>query len=312
MSEALIAIQQELRRLVQEGLDRVFVDEATLALLQAKPTQPRDEAPAVPEKTGVSRELEALLQASAPPEKKTPIATARAGTPPENNRLPEQPPEFELPDGDAAFRMRWLRERVENCPVCREHLGEGRKMVFGAGSLEADIFFCGDAPGTEEAQQGEPSVGAAGQLLTKIITAMGLTREEVYIADILKWQPGQNHTSGNPIPTAEALRFCLPYLKAQIQIVQPKVIVALGHTAVNGLLGPDPTRHMRAIRGTWQTFLGLPLLVTFHPAYLLPAESQANPNAKKRLVWEDMLQVMEKVGLPISEKQRGFFLTRKH
>ncbi|MGB0744833.1 MAG: uracil-DNA glycosylase, partial [Opitutales bacterium] len=148
-------------------------------------------------------------------------------------------------------------------------------------------------------------------LLTKIICAMGLKREDVYIANILKWRPEHNKPYGNRPPTIEEMNFCLPYVKAQIDIVQPKVIVALGNTAVTGLLGPDPNRRMGSVRGSWQEFEGTPLIITFHPSYLLRAESEANPNAKKRLVWVDMLQVMEKVELPISDKQRGFFLPKK-
>lgn len=309
MSDALIAINEELRRLQQEGVAHVFVEDSTLSLL--KPA-PQKEAAAKKEPTrGVSRELEALVQGN---EKKTtpktspPKPAASATTP--GKPLPEQAPQFELPGGDAATRIAWLKERVENCPTCNEHLSERGKVVFGTGSTEADIFFCGEAPGADEELQGEPFVGKAGQLLSKIIGAMGLQRDEAYIANILKWRPEHDKPSGNRPPTVEEMNFCLPYLKAQIEIVQPKVIIALGNTAVTGLLGPDPNRRMGSIRGTWQEFDGIPLMITFHPSYLLRAESQNNPNAKKRLVWEDMLQVMEKVGLPISEKQRGFFLPK--
>lgn len=307
MSEALIAINEELRRLQQEGVDHVFVEDSTLSLL--KPAPKKEAAPKKEPISGVSRELEALVQGK---EKKTvpkatppkPVATT-PGKP-----LPEQAPQFDLPKGDAETRMAWLRERVENCPTCREHLSERGKVVFGAGSAGADIFFCSAAPGAEEEIQGEPFVDETGQLLTKIISAMGLQREEAFIANILKWRPEHDKPSGNRPPTVGEMNFCLPYLKAQIEIVQPKVIVALGITTVTGLLRPDPGRRMGSIRGTWQEFEGIPLMVTFHPSYLLRAESQANPNAKKRLAWEDMLKVMEKMDLPISEKQRGFFLPK--
>jgi len=310
MSDALIAINEELRRLQQEGVDRVCVSESTLSLL--KPVAPKEPHPPRKEAggTGPIRELEALVKGKDEKKKAAPPKPAAPATTTPGKPLPEQPPQFELPEGDAATRMAWLKERVQNCPTCNEHLSERGKVVFGTGSAEADIFFCGEAPGADEEVQGEPFVGKAGRLLTKIIGAMGLERDEVYIANILKWRPEHDKPYGNRPPTVEEMNFCLPYLKAQIGIVQPKVIVALGNAAVTGLLGPDPDRRMGSIRGTWQEFAGIPLMVTFHPSYLLRAESQNNPNAKKRLVWEDMLQVMEKVDLPVTEKQRGFFLPK--
>jgi DNA polymerase len=316
MSDALIAITEELRRLQQEGVDRVFVEDATLDLLpSAAPAKPAPKQPNRPESAapagGVISELANLVEGGAPQKKKEPPApSTNSGTKTPGKPLPKEPAQFELPDGEPATQLAWLQDRVENCPICNEHLSDRGKVVFGTGSVHADIFFCGEAPGADEEIQGEPFVGKAGQLLTKIIGAMGLKRDDVYIANILKWRPEHDKPSGNRPPTIEEMNFCLPYVKAQIEIVKPKVIVALGNTAVTGLLGPDPNRRMGSIRGTWQTFAGIPLMITFHPSYLLRAETQSNPNAKKRMVWEDMLQVMEKAGLPISEKQRGFFLPK--
>lgn len=308
-SEALSAINEELRRLQQEGVDYVFVEASTLALLQPVATErAAPKKPASAATPGAISELGELLEKKEPVARKTAVPAPKAAAP--GKPLPQQPPVFELPEGDPATQMAWLKERVESCPVCNEHRSKDGKVVFGTGAAEADIFFCGEAPGAEEEIAGEPFVGKAGQLLTKIIQAMGLQREEVYIANILKWCPEHDKPYGNRPPTLEEMNFCLPYLRAQIQIVQPKVIVALGNTTITGLLGPDPDRRMGSIRGTWQAFEGTPLMVTFHPSYLLRAESQANPNAKKRLVWEDMLQVMKKTDLPISEKQRGFFLPK--
>ena len=312
MSAALIAINEELRRLKQEGVDRVFVEESTLAMLQPSAPETPKARPS-PTGTGAIRELEELVEenATTKPSKKTVVTPkpATAATP-AGKPLPEQAPEFTLPEGDAESRMAWLREFVLQCPTCNEHLSEGGKVVFGTGNAGADIFFCGEAPGADEEVRGDPFVGKAGQLLTKIIGAMGLQREDVYIANILKWRPEHDKPHGNRPPTVEEMNFCLPYLKAQIEIVQPKVIIALGNTAVTGLLGPDPSRRMGSVRGSWREFAGIPLMITFHPSYLLRAESQSNPNAKKRLVWEDMLKVMEKIDLPISDKQRGYFLRK--
>jgi DNA polymerase len=135
---------------------------------------------------------------------------------------------------------------------------------------------------------------------------MGLDRESVYMTNILKWRPEHDKPYGNRPPTQEEMNFCLPYLKAQIEIVQPKVIIGLGNATVPGLLGPDPSRKMASMRGTWQTFEGTPLIFTFQPAYLLFNDTMKT----KRMAWEDMLKAMEKAGLPISEKQKGFFLPK--
>lgn len=215
------------------------------------------------------------------------------------------PKKFSLPDGDKQTRWNALCEIVLNDRVCAEHLRPEKKIVFGVGTLDADIFFCGEAPGADEEIQGEPFVGKAGQLLTKIIGAMGLSREQVYIGNIMNWRP--ETPKGNRPPTEEEMAYCLPYLKAQIEIVKPKVVVALGMTAVNGLLGFDPSRRMGKIRGQWQKFENADLMVTYHPSFLL---QYASPQMK-RLVWEDMMAVMERVGIPISPKQRGFFLPKE-
>ena len=219
--------------------------------------------------------------------------------------LPE-PPEVKLPKGTKVEQMDWLREQVLNSKACQEHVRPGGKLVFGVGTVAAEIFFCGEGPGADEEKQGEPFVGPAGQLLTRIIQAMGLSREQVYIGNIMKWRPEMPSEWGNREPTLEEVEFSLPYLRAQLEIVQPKVIVALGKTAVNGLLGHDPLRKMGAVRGKWHEFAGVPLMPTFHPSYLLRNASMS----VKRQVWEDMMQVMERVGMKISEKQRGFFSSK--
>lgn len=211
--------------------------------------------------------------------------------------------EVQLPQGDKQTQWNWLKEKVLNCEVAQKELKPGKQIVFGVGSLDADIFFCGEAPGADEEIQGEPFVGKAGQLLTKIIQAMGLSREKVYISNIMNWRPSMPTPYGNRPPSQSEMDFCRPNLIAQLEIVKPKVIVALGATAVNGLLGPDSKRKMSDIRGKWQEFQGTPLMVTFHPSYLL----RNNTMRTKRLVWEDMMLTMERVNLPISAKQRQFF-----
>jgi DNA polymerase len=164
-------------------------------------------------------------------------------------------------------------------------------------------MFIGEAPGADEDQQGEPFVGRAGQLLTRIIKAMNFAREDVYIANILKCRPDTPPGSfGNRPPTPAEMQTCRPYLVEQINIIQPSVLVALGAVAVEGLLGMRGT--MRELRGRWHTYNGIPLMITYHPAYLLRNQAPS----EKRKVWEDMLQVLERLDRPISERQRNYFL----
>ena len=196
-----------------------------------------------------------------------------------------------------------LHQRALGCVQCG-HLASSRKnVVFGVGDINAQLMFIGEAPGADEDEQGEPFVGKAGQLLTKIIQTMGMSRGSVYIANILKCRPDTpGQASGNRKPTPEEMQTCIPYLHEQIDLIQPKVIVALGATAVDGLLGK--TIGITRLRGNWRTYRGIPLMPTYHPAYLLRNQALR----EKRRVWEDMLQVMGRLELPISEKQRNYFL----
>ncbi len=205
------------------------------------------------------------------------------------------------PEKAAAFAA--LRERALVCVKCA-HLAASRKnVVFGVGNIDAQLMFVGEAPGADEDEQGEPFVGKAGQLLTKIIQATGFQRADVYIANILKCRPDTpGQSAGNRKPTPDEMATCIPYLHEQIDLIRPKVIVALGATAVEGLLGK--TIGITKLRGTWGTYRGTPLMPTYHPAYLLRNQAMS----EKRKVWEDMLAVMERLDLTISDKQRNYFL----
>jgi DNA polymerase len=196
-----------------------------------------------------------------------------------------------------------IQERVRVCTKC-PHLACSRtQTVFGVGNPNAELMFIGEAPGADEDKQGEPFVGRAGQLLTRIIETMGFTREEVYIANILKCRPDTLPGSfGNRPPTPREMQTCRPYLVEQIDVIEPKVLVALGAVAVEGLLGIRGT--MRELRGRWHSYSGTPLMITYHPAYLLRNQTPS----EKRKVWEDMLLVLERLEKPISEKQRNYFL----
>jgi DNA polymerase len=166
-------------------------------------------------------------------------------------------------------------------------------------------MFVGEAPGADEDLQGEPFVGRAGELLTRIIQTMGFSREEVYIANVLKCRPDMpSGKSGNRPPTADEMATCLPYLREQIALIRPTLMVALGGVAMRGLLGLD--QPMKSLRGRWHQFAGIPVMPTFHPSYLLRNQSLA----EKRKVWEDMLLVLERLGRPITARQRNFFLTK--
>lgn len=204
--------------------------------------------------------------------------------------------------------MEALRQRALVCQKCPHLVNTRTQVVFGVGSLDAELMFVGEAPGADEDRQGEPFVGRAGQLLTKIIGAMGYGRDTVYIANILKCRPDMPPGSrGNRPPRDEEMDTCKPYLLSQIEIIRPKVIVALGLTAVNGLLGQKTT--MGSVRGRWQLFRGVPVMPTYHPSYLLRAEDGPDRGfTDKRKTWEDLLQVLEKLERPITDKMRGYFL----
>jgi DNA polymerase len=295
--ELLDAAIRQLQDLKARGVRFVPVSQEGLGALNAAPRVAARPAPVAAE---VTRRIPAAPVA--------PMATAPAVAPkpaPVAPALIESPTSVALslsPAGkSAAFAE--LRQRVMACVKCA-HLASSRKnVVFGVGNIDAQLMFVGEAPGADEDAQGEPFVGKAGQLLTKIIQTMGLQRGDVYIANILKCRPDTpGQSAGNRKPTPEEMQTCIPYLHEQIDLIQPKVLVALGATAVEGLLGK--TVGITKLRGTWHTYRGIPLMPTYHPAYLLRNQALA----EKRRVWEDMLQVMEKLGMAISEKQRNFFL----
>lgn len=207
------------------------------------------------------------------------------------------------PPLDKSALLEPIRERVRACAKCAHLACSRTQTVFGVGNPDADLMFIGEAPGADEDQQGEPFVGRAGQLLTKIIKAMNFDRQDVYIANILKCRPDMPHGSfGNRAPTPTEMQTCRPFLVEQIEVIQPKVLVALGAVAVEGLLGIRGT--MRSLRGCWHAYNGVPLMITYHPAYLLRNQAPS----EKRKVWEDMLQVMERLEQPISDRQRNYFL----
>jgi len=247
-----------------------------------------------------SGDVPAAVPVARPPEPK-PERAAEFSPAPAGEIAPGEKPPLDPQAKAAAFAA--LRERALVCVKCANLAASRKNVVFGVGNPDARLMFVGEAPGADEDEQGEPFVGRAGELLTKIIQATGLQRGDVYIANILKCRPDTpGQASGNRKPTPEEMATCIPYLHEQIDLIRPKVLVALGATAVEGLLGK--TLGITKLRGTWKTYRGIPLMPTYHPAYLLRNQAMS----EKRRVWEDMLAVMEKLEMPISEKQRNYFL----
>jgi uracil-DNA glycosylase family 4 len=206
---------------------------------------------------------------------------------------------------EKAQRLEELRIEVLRCTKCGHLAASRHSVVFGVGSPQAKLMFIGEAPGADEDLQGEPFVGRAGELLTKIIQAMGFQRPEVFIANILKCRPDMPaETSGNRPPTPLEIETCIPYLRQQIELIEPKVMVALGTSAMRGLFGKGEP--ISQTRGHWHSFGSIPVMATFHPSYLLRNQALN----VKRMLWEDMLQVLERLGHPITEKQQKFFLTK--
>ncbi|MEY4938389.1 MAG: hypothetical protein RIQ93_124 [Verrucomicrobiota bacterium] len=306
MQNALHALTDELRRLKAAGIKTVAVSDASLAGLKhalaarrsAKPEMRREKAAMAP-------------VAPLPAPERTVIVAAAPAAPVLTENLFLPPPVVVLPPGEKPARWAALREVVWHDQICCGRVRAGKKVVFGVGSLDAKIMFVGEAPGAEEEVQGEPFVGAAGQLLTKMIQGMGLKREDVYISNIMNWRPEiptepDAAQIGNRPPTEGEMRYCLPYLRAQIEVVNPDLLVALGSTAAQGLLGFGSFKALGEVRGRWHDFSGKPLMVTYHPSYILRNQS----NRSKRMIWEDLLKVMDRAALPISEKQRSYFLER--
>ena len=283
MRTALTVLTDELRRLKAAGVRYVSVSEEGLAALRRCRPRP---VPASP-------------------------ARRRADAGSAGEAALPSPPVVELPAGDKKSRWLALCGAVQGDPVCQAHVRPGKLVVVGVGNLDARIMFVGEAPGAEEEIQGEPFVGPAGQLLNRMIAGMGLKRGDVYIGNIMNWRPqlpaGPDGVQyGNRPPTAAEMAYCLPYLLAQIEVVNPGLLVALGATATQGLLGAGSFRALGEVRGRWWEFAGKPLMVTYHPSYIL-----RNPtNRSKRLIWEDLLKVMVRAEIPVSEKQRGYFLEK--
>ena len=325
MSQELAAVYEELVRLKDAGLERVSIDPKTLDQLKSAADNGNLDLSLLESLTASSNSAKSAATAAEAPAPKNNRATdsssvtsdpaIQAPVPPKPVAK-QSPPAKTLPDapkvslssGEPKDRMEALEAMVANCATCLKESASDEKLVFGTGALDAQVFFCGEAPGKEEAQSGTPFVGEGGQLLGKILKAMELSQESVYLSNVLKWRPQHDKPYGNRPPNADEIRFCLPYLLAQIEIIQPKVIVALGNVAASALLGNDPQSKVRLgdIRGQWHQVGETDLMVTYHPNYLLRNGTMKT----KRTFWEDMLKVLKRIDQPITEKQERYFLTK--
>lgn len=201
------------------------------------------------------------------------------------------PPQRRKAAGNAPKMLDEIAARIARCTLCP--LCQTRtNTVPGQGNPAPELMFIGEGPGADEDAKGLAFIGRAGKLLTRIIEAMQFTRDEVFIGNIVKCRP-----PGNRVPAPEEMEKCIPYLKEQIAVLKPRVIVCLGATAVKGLFGPEPTGISKT-RGHWRTFEGIDVMPTFHPAYLL-----RNPAAKQE-AWADMKEVLRRLGRPVPRQSK--------
>lgn len=297
MSAASQLLKQHLQQRQMLGKTHVALRPGTMDRLTGVVREPVVRAAPEPEP---SRSL-----AAAPAAASAPAARILIETPPPEAKKAEL---LEVAGATIEEKLAALRVMAETWEPALSMSSLRKTMVFAVGSPLASLMFVGEAPGAEEEKLGEPFVGPAGQKLTAIIKAMGLERRKVYISNICKFRPAMdNQGSSNRKPTAEEMRACVPFVLTEIDLIKPLVIVALGATAAEGLGIPGT---VGGLRGKFHSTSGIPTMVTYHPSYLLREEQTGDGIRAKRAVWEDMLKVMEKLGLPISAKQRGYFQTK--
>jgi uracil-DNA glycosylase len=241
--------------------------------------------------TALSRASSTSSSIDVEEEATTPVPVSSPSLAQPSASVAERPAPVAAELGSNAERLSALRDEIGDCRRCR--LAEGRtKLVFGVGNADARLLFVGEGPGRDEDLKGEPFVGKAGQLLTDIIEkGMRLRRADVYICNVVKCRPPDNRD-----PEPDEVAACGGFLERQVEIVGPKVIVALGRFAAQALLAT--TTPIGRLRGRWQSYRGIPVMPTLHPAYLL-----RNPG-DKRLVWEDVKQVMQKLDITLPPSGR--------
>jgi uracil-DNA glycosylase family 4 len=282
------------------ALDRLMQSAAAMAPAAPAILAPRA-APAV------SRAPEAPASAAALPATARPVAAAPVAKAEPLSKA-EPLAARALTGGGASAKQALLDalyEPASSETLCPPLAGAQTTIVFGMGGAEADVMFIGDAPGEEESAVGEPFAGPDGELLNKIIKAMEYARDDVFITTLLKSRPAPRSPDEPAAkPDREAMTAGVALLRQQIEIIQPRVLVAMGANVMAVLLGE--TLPVARLRGRWHEFEGRPLMATYHPAYLLRNQALS----EKRKVWEDMLLILERLSRPISARQRAFFLPK--
>ncbi len=314
-NQALDFVLRELDRRQQGGyddwratvasVDRLLAARPSAAapVANAAPADPEPLIPPMPKKPAAAPDDASLFGEEILP----PVKSARAG----KAAVGSTPGVYEPvtdPSQSKEQRLAQLRGCPERLPCAQCPYGQGadnKHIVFGVGNVNTEVIFVGEAPGADEDIKGEPFVGRAGQLLTKIINTMGYQREDIYLANVLKCRPDTpGQTFGNRPPTPAEMHSCRPCLFEQIDIIQPKAIVALGATAMKGLLDLDAP--MRDLRGRFHDYKGIPVMATYHPSYLLRNQLPS----EKRKVWEDLLLVKERLGHEITDRDRNYFVSK--
>jgi DNA polymerase len=298
-AEALDILLEELKRQKAAGVRRVSITAESLATLKSLAGAPA--APAAVATPAPAKPTAATTPAPARPV--APVAAPKPSVIVSASPIPDAPI-FTLAAGTKVERMQALRQLIDACAETQKHLVAPQRPLLGHGSLEAKVVFVGEAPTIGEMEAGQAFAGESGELLQKILSAAAIDPADCYFAPVMVWRPEPPTQYGKRPPTAREIAFNLPYLRAQIDVVAPRAVVALGAQAFEALHGRTPS--ITQARGQWFDLSGVPLLATFHPNYLLHSPSAS----AKRTVWEDFLLLMEKLGLPISEKQRAFFATK--
>lgn len=283
-------VRQRLESLRRAGLDRLPAPSAVAPVVRTPvpPPEPRTVAP--PPKPAAPTPQPVVSSPVPPPPPPVPVVeTAPAGS-------LFDPTDFDtplVPPAERPAQLAALAAEVAACTRCPVLAATRTQTVFGTGSPTARLMFIGEAPGADEDRTGQPFVGRAGMLLTDMITkGMGLRREDVYIANILKSRPPDNRT-----PDAVEVAHCLPFLERQIAIIRPEFLCLLGRTAATALL--DTMLSLGRLRGKWYRYRGIPTIVTYHPSYLL-----RSPDEKKK-AWEDLQLLMQAMGLKVPSRKRS-------
>ncbi|MCE9613553.1 MAG: uracil-DNA glycosylase [Lentisphaerae bacterium] len=313
LAHILDGLADYLQHRIEEGERWAEISPATLAALR-QPAGALHHSPA-PARTAPAIAPPASprpVPAAPPPVAPAPDRTPRAAPPPTSVPVahpPPAPPATRAPATPAVATDRApytrfgttpaldaIASRVaacQQCGLCKQR----QQVVPGQGNPHPELVFVGEGPGADEDQQGLAFVGRAGQLLTRMILAMGLTREDVWIGNVVKCRPPENRT---PLP--DEMAACLPYLRAQLEILQPKVIVALGATALKGLL--DVQTGITKLRGHWLSFEGIDVMPTYHPSYLLRSGGDSGASSRYWDVWEDLSAVLQRLGRPVPARKK--------